>query len=352
MNPILFPRISALNGPILITGHTGFKGTWLTLMLEQLGYRVIGISRAPEESSLFSQMNRRGMINEVFADLQDYDTISSFVQTHKPSIVFHLAAQSLVVESYRDPIQTFSTNVMGSASILEASRSVDSVQVVLVTTTDKVYENNDSGRKFVESDPLGGRDPYSASKVGTEMVVTAWRSFFSTSVQPKIIVARAGNVIGGGDYAENRIFPDLIRAIRNNEPIEIRNPQSTRPWQHVLDPLHGYIQFVDKCLGGLESNSLNFGPDGDDLTVEQLVTYAKQNLPVPHVRENTGKVAFKEAKHLNLDSSRARSELSWKPKYSQIEAIQSTAKWWASYLEGEKGASELCISEIEDFFSR
>ncbi len=352
MNPILFPRISALNGPILITGHTGFKGTWLTLMLEQLGYRVIGISREPEESSLFSQMNRRGNIEEVFADLQDYNTISSFVQTHKPSIVFHLAAQSLVVESYRDPIQTFSTNVMGSASILESCCNVDSVRVILVATTDKVYENNDSGRKFLESDSLGGRDPYSASKVGTEMVVRAWRSVQSASGKPKIIVARAGNVIGGGDYAENRIFPDLIRAIKSKESLDIRNPQSTRPWQHVLDPLRGYIQFVEECLGGLETNTLNFGPDGDDLTVSQLIDIAKENLPVQYLTGKNTKKIFKEAKHLSLDSSRAKRELNWTPRYSQVEAINSTAKWWARYLSGEESARALCMNEIEKFIAK
>jgi len=352
MNPILFPRINALKGPILVTGHTGFKGAWLTLMLEHLGYRVIGIAREPEENSLFSKMNRAGSIEEIFADLQDQDKITNFVNTHKPSIVFHLAAQSLVAESYRDPIQTFSTNVMGTASILEACCNVDSVQVVLVATTDKVYENNDSGRKFVESDPLGGKDPYSASKVGTEMVVKAWRSVQSTGRQPKIIVARAGNVIGGGDYAENRIFPDLIRSIRSNKPIEIRNPHSTRPWQHVLDPLHGYIRFAEECLGGLETETLNFGPDGDDITVAQLISIAEENLPVQRLKDNNEKVSFNEAKHLSLDSSCAKRELSWTPRYSQVEAIHSTAKWWARYLSGEESASTLCMSEIEQFIAR
>ena len=352
MNPILFPRINALKGPILVTGHTGFKGAWLTLMLEHLGYRVIGIAREPEENSLFSKMNRAGSIEEIFADLQDQDKITNFVNTHKPSIVFHLAAQSLVAESYRDPIQTFSTNVMGTASILEACCNVDSVQVVLVATTDKVYENNDSGRKFVESDPLGGKDPYSASKVGTEMVVKAWRSVQSTGRQPKIIVARAGNVIGGGDYAENRIFPDLIRSIRSNKPIEIRNPHSTRPWQHVLDPLHGYIRFAEECLGGLETETLNFGPDGDDITVAQLISIAEENLPVHRRKDNNEKVSFNEAKHLSLDSSCAKRELSWTPRYSQVEAIHSTAKWWARYLSGEESANALCMSEIEQFIAR
>jgi len=352
MNPILFPRINALKGPILVTGHTGFKGAWLTLMLEHLGYRVIGIAREPEENSLFSKMNRAGSIEEIFADLQDQDKITNFVNTHKPSIVFHLAAQSLVAESYRDPIQTFSTNVMGTASILEACCNVDSVQVVLVATTDKVYENNDSGRKFVESDPLGGKDPYSASKVGTEMVVKAWRSVQSTGRQPKIIVARAGNVIGGGDYAENRIFPDLIRSIRSNKPIEIRNPHSTRPWQHVLDPLHGYIRFAEECLGGLETETLNFGPDGDDITVAQLISIAEENLPVQRLKDNNEKVSFNEAKHLSLDSSCAKRELSWTPRYSQVEAIHSTAKWWARHLSGEESASTLCMSEIEQFIAR
>jgi CDP-glucose 4,6-dehydratase len=257
-----------------------------------------------------------------------------------------------VAESYRDPIQTFSTNVMGTASILEACCNVDSVQVVLVATTDKVYENNDSGRKFVESDPLGGKDPYSASKVGTEMVVKAWRSVQSTGRQPKIIVARAGNVIGGGDYAENRIFPDLIRSIRSNKPIEIRNPHSTRPWQHVLDPLHGYIRFAEECLGGLETETLNFGPDGDDITVAQLISIAEENLPVQRLKDNNEKVSFNEAKHLSLDSSCAKRELSWTPRYSQVEAIHSTAKWWARHLSGEESASTLCMSEIEQFIAR
>ena len=352
MNSIHFPRINALDGPILVTGHTGFKGTWLTLLLEQLGYRVIGISREPEERSLYSRMNRTGSIEEIFVDLQDYKTVSNFVDTYKPSIVFHLAAQSLVGESYRDPIQTFSTNVMGSASILESCRHVDSVRVVLIATTDKVYENDDSGRKFLESDPLGGHDPYSASKVGTEMVVKAWRAVHYSGRQPKMIVARAGNVIGGGDFAENRIFPDLIRAIRNNLPLEIRNPESTRPWQHVLDPLFGYIQFVEECLDGLQTTTLNFGPDGEDLTVFELINIAKKNLPIQYVKKKETKGAFKEAKHLSLDSSRARRELGWTPRFSQVEAINSTAKWWANYLSDEESAQALCIDEIREFIAK
>lgn len=352
MNSIPFPRINALRGPILITGHTGFKGAWLTLLLEFLGYSVVGISHEPQEGSLFSRMNRAGKIVEIFADLQDQQKIENFVKEHEPSIVFHLAAQSLVSESYRDPVQTFSTNVMGTTSILEVCCKIKSVQTILVATTDKVYENNDLGRKFTESDPLGGIDPYSASKVGTEMVVKAWRSIQPKIGKPKILVARAGNVIGGGDYAQNRIFPDLVRAIVANKPLEIRNPLSTRPWQHVLDPIYGYLQFVEASLGGLKTDTLNFGPDGNELTVAQLLNIARETLPVESLSETDFKAIFKEAKYLSLDSSRAKNELTWTPKYSQVEAIKSTAKWWANYLAGEVDAFNLCSKEIEQFIGK
>ena len=351
MKSTLFPRIDALNGSILITGHTGFKGTWLTLMLQHLGFNVIGVSLEPEETSLFSRMNRKGRIEEIFADIQDYDKVLNFLQIHRPSVVFHFAAQSLVAESYRNPFKTFSTNIMGSASILEACQNVESIRIVLVATTDKVYENNDSRRKFKESDSLGAKDPYSASKVGTEMAVKAWRSLKPTTNQPKIIVARAGNVIGGGDYAQNRIFPDLIRAFQNCEPMEIRNPKSTRPWQHVLDPLNGYLKFVERVLSGLEVDTLNFGPDGDDLTVSQLLDLAKDDFPGQLLEESNTKSSFSEANSLSLDSAFAKSELNWWPKYTQEEAINATGKWWRSYLAGEQTAEELCLNEIRQFFA-
>jgi CDP-glucose 4,6-dehydratase len=247
--------LSRLSGPVLITGHTGFKGTWLTILLEKLGIPTIGYSLKPLQGSLFERAEVTGRIPELFADIRDRNSLNSFIELHKPSCVIHMAAQPLVLESYNNPFETFDINVMGTVNLLETSFNHDFIQSIVVVTTDKVYRNDNSGRKFIETDPLEGKDPYSASKVATEAVVSAWQQISKAQGGPRVISVRAGNVIGGGDFANNRIIPDLVRSIMiEKKDVVIRNPESTRPWQHVLDSLAGYILALEATLlGNLEN---------------------------------------------------------------------------------------------------
>jgi CDP-glucose 4,6-dehydratase len=250
----------ALSGAILITGHTGFKGTWLTLLLEKMGIPAIGYSLPPIQDSLYQRANRLGAIPEIFADIRDLNEVERFLATHKPSAIIHLAAQPLVLESYKKPLDTFETNVMGTANILSAAFNTSTIRAVVAATTDKVYRNDNLGKPFTETDPLSGKDPYSASKVGSEAAIAAWQNISNLSDGPKVVSVRAGNVIGGGDWAENRIMPDLVRGFTSNQPIQIRNPDSTRPWQHVLDPLYGYLLTLQSLLEDVTIDSINFGP--------------------------------------------------------------------------------------------
>ena len=260
MEKTLGSGLKALSGPVLITGHTGFKGTWMTLLLEELGIETVGVSLPPTKDSLYGRLERKGAIKEEFVDIRDFKSLGNVVRELNPSAVFHMAAQPLVMESYKTPRETFETNVMGTANLLSAALAVRSIQAISVITTDKVYRNENTGRRFLESDPLAGKDPYSASKVGTEAVVSAWQQIVDVEGGPRIISVRAGNVIGGGDFAENRIIPDLVRGIISGKPVKIRNPRSTRPWQHVLDPLCGYVQSIEYSLSGGKTRQFNFGP--------------------------------------------------------------------------------------------
>ncbi|MBI3429249.1 MAG: CDP-glucose 4,6-dehydratase [Actinobacteria bacterium] len=250
MHHSLGKKLRDLPGPVLVTGHTGFKGTWLTLLLEKLDVPVVGLSLPALPNSLFERTNRFGVIQESFTDIRDFESVLKFVESTAPSVVIHMAAQPLVFESYKTPRETFEVNVMGSVNVLSASFEVGSVEAIGVITTDKVYRNDNSGRAFVETDALEGKDPYSASKVGTEATSAAWRQIAKVSGGPKVISLRAGNVLGGGDWAENRLLPDLIRGYANGFATTVRNPQSTRPWQHVLDPLRGYILALEALVAG------------------------------------------------------------------------------------------------------
>jgi CDP-glucose 4,6-dehydratase len=266
--------IRSLSGPVLITGHTGFKGTWVTLLLERLGIDVVGFSLSPEKDSLFDRAGRTGAIKEVFADIRDYELLNSYINSIKPSAIIHMAAQPLVLESYRQPKETFDVNVMGTVNVLDAAFKADSAQAIVVVTTDKVYRNDNSGRAFIESDPLEGKDPYSASKVGTEAAVAAWQQIQKISGGPKVVAVRAGNVIGGGDWGDNRLLPDLMRSFSSGQRMTVRSPASTRPWQHVLDPLSGYVSALEAILGGEKISSVNFGPDTQSIAVSEVVMVA------------------------------------------------------------------------------
>ncbi len=323
-----FSQLRSLNGPVLITGHTGFKGTWLTYLLTALKIPCFGASLPPEPNSMFSRLERTGKISEKFIDIRNRQEVIELIQDIKPSVIIHMAAQPLVLESYKSPVETFDINVMGTAHVLDAAFSTNSVQVVGVVTTDKVYLNDNSGLPFSENSPLGGRDPYSASKAATEQVVSAWRSIASNTGGPSVISMRAGNVIGGGDFAENRLLPDLVRAMMKNEEIIIRNPNSTRPWQHVLDPLFGYLLFVESVLSGDSHESMNFGPEDESFSVSEVVQIFTSAVPAISIKNESSGSKQQESKLLEISSKVARNELGWASKISQTEAIISTIQWW------------------------
>ena len=353
MDLALGKHLRGLSGPILVTGHTGFKGTWLTLLLERIGVPVVGLSLAPLPNSLFDRMSRTGAIPEIFHDIRDFDAVEAFMQEHQPSAVIHLAAQPLVLESYQTPRETFETNVMGTVNILDASLKADSVLAIVVVTTDKVYKNDNMGRAFTESDPLGGKDPYGASKVGAEAAVAAWQQISKVSSGVKVVSVRAGNVIGGGDWAENRLMPDLIRGFVDYSKISIRSPMSTRPWQHVLDPLRGYLMTLEAILDDRKIDALNFGPGSESLTVKDVVEISIKTWKSPtsvDIDANSDDVT--EATALQLNSSNARDLLGWIPKWSQSESVVATVKWWDRVLNEDVSPWDACQLDVEYLLSQ
>lgn len=347
-------RVKKLTGPILITGHTGFKGTWLTLLLERLGVSVVGLSLEPLSDSLFDRAHRRGKIPETFSDIRDFAAVDRFLKIHKPSAVFHMAAQPLVLESYKTPRETFETNVMGTANILDVSFKLNSIESIVVVTTDKVYRNDNSGKPFVETDALAGKDPYSASKVGTEAVVAAWQQIAQVSGGPQIVSVRAGNVIGGGDWAEDRLMPELIRGFAKDSIVKVRNPDSTRPWQHVLDPLHGYLMVLEATLGGGTFKSINFGPSSESLSVREVVEICQGSWPRKTNVEFSADVQDKiiEATALQLDSNYARQKLGWTTVWSQESSVISTMAWWDKVLNQAVDSQTACADDIEFLLGR
>jgi CDP-glucose 4,6-dehydratase len=344
-------RLRELPGPLLLTGHTGFKGTWMTFLLEQLNVSVVGYSLTAEKDSLFDRAGRSGAIPEIFADIRDYETLEKFIDEKKPSSIIHMAAQPLVLKSYQNPRETFDVNVMGTVNVLDIAFKKDFVKSIIVVTTDKVYRNNDSGWAFVETDPLEGKDPYSASKVGTEAVVAAWQQIAKVSGGPRIVSVRAGNVIGGGDFAENRIIPDLVRGIISGKPVQIRNPESTRPWQHVLDPLWGYLLTLAEILDSKSIVSINFSPKEKSLPVAEVIELAKNawsdvQFETNFLKSNESKQFHAESNQLNLDSGLASSLLGWKSSFTQQESVNSTIKWWKGFLSDKVNANELCEIDV------
>ena len=355
-NP-LGQRLRQSPGPLLLTGHTGFKGTWMTFLLEHIGVPVVGYSLPAHRNSLFERAERKGAIPEAFDDVRNYEALERFIDFHKPATIIHMAAQPLVLKSYENPRETFDVNVMGTVNVLEIAFKKEFVKAIIVVTTDKVYRNDNSGRAFVETDPLEGKDPYSASKVGTEAVVAAWQQIARVSSGPTVASVRAGNVIGGGDFADNRIIPDLIRGVISNKPIKIRNPESTRPWLHVLDPLWGYLLTLAEIMELKQINNVNFSPRGKSLSVAEVIEIAtssweKIKTEISVIKPADAKEYQAESKELNLDSSLAISLLGWGPIYTQQESVLSTVNWWKDFLNNKVSAEELCILEIIDFLNR
>jgi len=343
--------LRSLPGPVLITGHTGFKGTWLVMYLKSIGVEVCGFSLPMIEGSLYHRANLKNSLSEKFGDIRNIREFEDFVNSIKPSVILHLAAQSLVLDSYHDPIGTFSTNVIGTANVLETARNHRSVLAVGVITTDKVYENRNIGRRFVEGDSILGEDPYSASKAGSENVVNAWRNLVSKSHELNISVFRAGNVIGGGDMAANRLFPDIVRAWENNDEILVRNPMSTRPWQHVLDPLRGYVMAIENSIREKKDHTLNFGPTENSMTVEAVLKEVKKLWPELNIRQKISEQNEYESVLLDLDSNKAQRLLNWIPIYTQAQSIQKTLEWWTC-VNIEKMSFQDCIDmQIIEFIN-
>ncbi len=345
-------QLSSKVGPVLVTGHTGFKGAWLTQLLEHLGVPVVGLSLPAEKDSLYLRNNSLGKIPEVFGDIRDISVIAKTLETFRPSTIIHMAAQPLVLESYKTPIETFATNVMGTANLLESSIRTNYVENILVVTTDKVYKNKENSKAFSEDDPLEGRDPYSASKVGTEAVANAWQNLSQKISGPKISIARAGNVIGGGDFAKDRLFPDLVRSIISNTEMEVRNPESTRPWQHVLDPLLGYIKFLEHPNFG-DIKALNFGPTSESLKVRDVIAVAERAYEIKIkmlVSEDAGS-NYDEAKTLDLNPQLAATTLNWHPLLTQEQSIVMTMTWWKKILNNLQSAENACQDDISSILN-
>jgi CDP-glucose 4,6-dehydratase len=342
-------RLRELPGPLLLTGHTGFKGTWMTFLLEHLNVPVVGYSLSAEKDSLFDRAERDSAIPEMIADIRDYTNLEKFIDQHRPSTIIHMAAQPLVLKSYENPRETFDVNVMGTVNVLDVAFKKDFIKAIIIVTTDKVYRNDNSGRAFVESDPLEGKDPYSASKVGTESVVAAWQQIAKVSGGPNVVSVRAGNVIGGGDFARDRLIPDLVRGLISGKVVEIRNPESTRPWQHVLDPLIGYLRSLEEQIDSKSQTHLNFGPNGEKFTVETATNCVQEilktvgKLEVNFTRNTRN---YLESENLSLDSDLASKTLNWSPFSSSEVALQMTANWWVKVLKNESSITEAIHEDL------
>jgi CDP-glucose 4,6-dehydratase len=339
---------------IFVTGHTGFKGSWLLLMLEQLGARVTGFSLAPPTSpSMFEMIGGATRCNHHIGDIRDAAALGKAVRDASPEIVLHLAAQPLVRESYVTPLETYATNVMGTAHLLDACRHVDTVKTIVVITTDKCYENDGRPTGYVESDKLGGYDPYSNSKACAELVTQSYRDSFLREQGVGVASARAGNVIGGGDYADDRLVPDAIRAFMAGRPVEIRNPNAVRPWQHVLEPLRGYLMLAERLHHDRETTAKawNFGPAPTDTAPVHKVL-----MLLSHHWGDTKGIAAQPGDHpheaalLTLDSSAAADQLGWTPRLSLDDALKLTADWYRVAAENGDVAA-ISQHQINQFLS-
>ena len=329
---------------VFLTGHTGFKGGWLALWLVRRGATVRGYSLDPAtEPNLFTAASVAAILDDVRGDIRDGANLKASMNDFAPEVVFHLAAQPLVRRSYADPLGTYETNVMGTAHVLEAVRSTPSVRAVVCVTTDKCYENKEWVWPYRETDALGGHDPYSSSKACAEIVSAAYRSsFFPADRLHKhhvaVATARAGNVIGGGDWSEDRLIPDLIRGFQINQPVLIRRPKAIRPWQHVLEPLHGYINLAEQLLANPAefSSSFNFGPREEDAwTVERIATAVAKMWGEGASWERDPAPSVHEAHYLRLDANRAHAYLRWQPQLGIDEALEWTMRWYLCWRRGE-----------------
>ncbi len=337
-----------------MTGHTGFKGAWMSLWLHSMDSKVQGFALAPPTTpSLFEEAKVSDLIQSNLGDIRDFAAVARVVKDFKPEIVFHMAAQPLVRYSYDAPLETYNTNVMGTAHVLESIRAIDSVRAVVNVTTDKCYENREWVWGYREDEAMGGYDPYSSSKACSELVTAAYRQSFLNKAGIAVATARAGNVIGGGDWAKDRLIPDILRAFANKQPVSIRNPNSIRPWQHVLEPLSGYLLLAEKLCAepASFSQAWNFGPKDDDAKPVGWI--------VERMASKWGKEAnwsFDEGDHpheahyLKLDISKVRQNLGWSPRWSLDQALDRTVEWHMAWMQGKDVRSQ-CFKQLEDYLS-
>ncbi|MFC0135687.1 CDP-glucose 4,6-dehydratase [Massilia eurypsychrophila] len=340
---------------VFVTGHTGFKGAWLSLWLARLGARVTGYGLPPSTTpSLFDLARVRGTLaRHIESDVRDLAALTAAMQAAAPEVVFHLAAQALVRRGYRDAPDTWSTNVMGTVNLLEAVRACPSVKAVVVVTTDKCYENREWPWGYREHDALGGSDPYSASKAGAELVVHSYRSSFFAAGGPQLASARAGNVIGGGDWSEDRLLADAARAAVAGTSLLIRHPHATRPWQHVLESLHGYLRLATLLLDGQgrHAEAFNFGPDAaDNVSVAELLGRLQPHWPELRWQlDQSGAAVPHEANFLYLDSSKARRQLDWTPTWNLATCLEQTAAWYRAVALRPADARAISERQLDRF---
>ena len=344
---------------VFLTGHTGYKGSWLIYCLRQMGAEVLGYSLEPEDHSLYLKIQGDALCDSQIADILDFSALKKTLAEFQPDYVFHLAAQSLVRESYRYPQDTFNINIIGTVNLLEAVKSVNSQCTVIVVTTDKVYENMEWIHPYRESDQLGGHDPYSSSKACAEIVSESYRnSFFNPSCyvehQTAVATARAGNVIGGGDWNKDHLVPDIINALSQDGVVQIRSPQAVRPWQHVLEPIFGYLQLGIALKNQPQqfSSAWNFGPElADNVTVESFVQRVIRIWGQGRYKAAPENADLHEATLLRLDISKAASLLHWKPLFTVDQAIKYTVEWYRDYLQDPATVMDLMARDLQHYLS-
>jgi len=346
------------NKKILITGHTGFKGSWLTTWLLNLGADVYGISKdIPTNPSLFEALNLKNQITDYIIDIRNYEEIFKTINIIKPDFVFHLAAQAIVSESYKNPLETITTNPLGTVNILEALRNVNHKCTAIIITSDKCYFNIEWAWGYKETDRLGGKDIYSSSKAAAEILINSYfHSFFNNeNSNVKIATARAGNVIGGGDWAVNRIIPDCIKAWNNNQTVEIRSPEATRPWQHVLEPLSGYLLLAEKLfsINELNGESFNFGPNSSNsYTVIKLIEDLSKSWEINKELKPykiTDNIKFHEAGLLKLNCDKSLMYLKWLPTLNYNQTVEFTGSWYANYYKTKNDVLEFTLNQIKNY---
>ena len=323
---------------VFLTGHTGFKGGWLALWLNELGATVTGYALAPPTEPNFFATARIGeTLHSVIGDIRDLECVSRAMHEARPQTLLHLAAQPIVSQGYSDPVGTYATNVLGTVNVLEAARSCPTLESIIVVTTDKCYDNRDTLHDYVETDPLGGRDPYSSSKACSELVSTAYRqSYFDKPESARLVTARAGNVIGGGDWAANRLVPDLLRSFSAGRAARLRHPEAIRPWQHVLDPLAGYLNLAEYLArNSMCPDALNFGPElADCINTSRLADLVARQWSDTATWECEPTTLLHEAQLLRLNTNAAREVLKWRPKWPLNEAVRHTVSWHRAWLSG------------------